>query len=205
MRSPHQVAALGQLYAAERSAGQDIAKLSFTVIGFLLAFVAASAGWVVSGRSLPPKTYLLVQAPVIGLTGYLIQLMLLTRARGTSIDYLEGQLCEEAVLSDPHPPIGSKAEKQVTDIAHAGVLGVALALVMYVAALFTSFAWVCYCSWNYLLSPSRDWLGMSILVVEILLTAINGMMVFVVLHRFMRDPSLETEGDAGRRADATQK
>lgn len=145
------VAAVGQLYATERTAGQDIQRLDFMIFSILLAYVSVATGWFINSRDhIPSFVYGVVPLPAIGLVAYLVQLMDLSKARSNSIDYLEERLRAYAQVPEA-PPIGSAAEKSVTDIgAMTGftvtrVLRVALSSVLYLVAIIGSYFWMVTC------------------------------------------------------------
>lgn len=148
---PTTVSAVAQLYAAERTAGQDIQRLDFMIFSILLAYIGVVTGWFINADTLPPIVYSVVPLPVVGLVAYLVQLMDLAKVRGTSIDYLEGRLRTYAEVDAGAPLIGSEAEKSVTDIGAVRggrlvkSLRVVQAVVLYGIAVAVSATWVVGC------------------------------------------------------------
>ena len=150
------VSAIAQLYAAERTAGQDIQRLDFSIFTILLAYIGVTSGWFVNNSSaLTPLAYSVFPLPVLGLVLYLIQLMDLSKVRSKSIDYLEGCLRGYANLPDDAPLIGSVAEKSVTDIGELGggpvtrALRLVQSLGLYSIAILGSAVWVAGCLYKY--------------------------------------------------------
>lgn len=166
--------ALTSLYSAERSAGQDLQKLDFTIFSILLAFLAASIGWTLDkGDSLKVFHYIFMEVPVAALGAYLIQIMAVSKVRSISIDLLEDELVKLAGMECQRKFIGSVAEKRVTDIgtrpedmANRGL--VLLVPIMYVSALIGVFAWIGWCTWKVLVILGCGLLGVVAAVITAL-------------------------------------
>jgi len=157
---PHEVAIAGQLYAIERTAGQDLQRLDFTIFSILLAYISVTSGWMINAQSIDPVILAVLPLPAVGMVAYLVQLMDLAKARSRSIDHLEEILVKHANLTQG-PPIGSAAEKSVTDIAYmAGpapirFLRALLSFAIYAVAILGSLFWVGICLVLYLSSPTQ--------------------------------------------------
>ncbi|GAA3707619.1 hypothetical protein GCM10022204_26950 [Microlunatus aurantiacus] len=150
---PTTVTAVAQLYAAERTAGQDTQRLDFMIFSILLAYIGVVTGWFVNAGALPPLVYAVVPLPAVGLVAYLVQLMDLAKVRSTSIDYLESRIRAYAQVDvdAAAPAIGSAAEKSVTDFGKVDggfvvrLLRRGQAVVLYGVAIVASSAWVVGC------------------------------------------------------------
>lgn len=177
-RSPDpRLEALSILYSTERSAGQDLQKLDFTIFSILLAFITACVGWVNEKQAITPEQYVFMEIPVAALGAYLIQIMAVSKSRSMSIDTLEHELLNLAGIPNNNQlHFGSHAEKRLTDIGtpskdFSSPFLMGLVPIMYLTAIVGVLVWIGFCAYKAILVWKGSLFGIAtgIITVSILL------------------------------------
>ena len=212
---PTTVSAVAQLYAAERTAGQDTQRLDFMIFSILLAYIGVVTGWFINAGTLPPLVYAVVPLPAVGLVAYLVQLMDLAKVRSISIDYLESRIRTYAQVDvdAAAPLIGSAAEKSVTDLGEVDggffvkLLRRGQAVVLYGVAVVASAAWVVGCLVYFRHSAAAQTAQPSALAtlgeISFWLTAVLGGLTVLTLLRVMSMFGVAWDKDGAAQAGTT--
>lgn len=183
-----QVNALGSLYQAERSTGQDLQTLDFFMIATILTYIGVATGWTVasqnSGSAIPKYFYPVLPLPVLGLVGYQILLMALAAAHGRSIQILEEQLWKHvpSVSKNTRHLVGSAAEERVTNVSMKGSFKV-LSVYSYAIEGLAVILWLL---WTYISSwraAPKTALSMSWTVSWIVFGVVSIVLFFCSSHK----------------------